>query len=305
MNDKRLKTITRFLKRRRIGFALGLIFFLGLTSWGQPTQIVTKPTEDDVRRFLQAKINNESEGRIWLNQLKADQRVPSEGSVTMFFLAEAHFSEPCIWDIRSNGSPLSFSTITSPGTNQVIETKNEAALEVSRRGQGYIFGGEIIFERKDTGWSPLVIRMQSYPKRTERQDFARISCNNNLKQIAVALRDWAATHDNSFAFNLSTNVGGTKELCILGTGGFDKRPQIHLRAMAGRQLDPRILVCPADLKTPATSMTSLQETNVSYQLRVGQSVTLDRGKEILCQCPIHNIAISCEGRINYLKPQTN
>lgn len=217
---------------------------------------------------------------------------------SVYYFAQVWFNAPCIWDTRANGSTLSFTTTDL----QRSSTNKLNTLEVSRRGQGYFFSGYLDFERKGASWSPTELKVRFYPKQGERQDFGRISCVSNLQGIANALRAWAMEHENSYAFNLSTNAGGTKELCAIGVGGFDQQPEIHFRAMASRLLDRRYLICAADFREAAAQIALLQETNVSYQLRTDSSVTLNNPNEILCQCPIHSVAICCNGRIKYLKP---
>ena len=51
-----------------------------------------------------------------------------------------------------------------------------------------------------------------------------IACVNNLKQIGLACRMWAADNGDQFPFNVSTNKGGTLEFSARGDGGFDRTP---------------------------------------------------------------------------------
>jgi hypothetical protein len=54
----------------------------------------------------------------------------------------------------------------------------------------------------------------------------------NLKQVGLAFRVWAVDHDDQYPFNLSTNAGGSRELCRIGQDGFDENAACHLRLLA-------------------------------------------------------------------------
>ena len=69
-----------------------------------------------------------------------------------------------------------------------------------------------------------------------------ISCANNMKQIGLAFRTWAIDNNGNFPFNVSTNSGGTLELCLPGSDGFDRNAAFHFRVMSNELSTPKILV---------------------------------------------------------------
>src|SRR5882672_11239589 len=54
-----------------------------------------------------------------------------------------------------------------------------------------------------------------------------ISCVNNLKQIGLGFRIWAGDNGGKFPFQISTNAGGTLELCSRDANGFDRNSVAH------------------------------------------------------------------------------
>ena len=64
----------------------------------------------------------------------------------------------------------------------------------------------------------------------------RITCVNNLKQIGLAFRTWEIDHDGQFPFNVSTNAGGTVELCARGTDGFATNAALHFQVMSNENI---------------------------------------------------------------------
>src|ERR1019366_8554144 len=129
----------------------------------------------------------------------------------------------------------------------------------------------------------------------------RISCANNMKQIGLAFRVWAIDHDDSFPFNVSTNKGGTLELCLLGSDGFDRNAAFHFQVMSNELSTPKILVCPADgKKQSALNFEGFQPENVSYKLRTGTNVSDVNPSQVLAVCPIHNNVLLCDGSVQSL-----
>jgi hypothetical protein len=125
-----------------------------------------------------------------------------------------------------------------------------------------------------------------------------INCANNMKQIGLAFRTWALDHDDNFPFNVSTNKGGTLELCAPGSDGFDRNAALHFQVMSNEMSTPNILVCPADSKRqPALDFPGLQPAYVSYKLRTGSDIHETHPEQVLAICPIHNNVLRCDGSV--------
>ena len=125
-----------------------------------------------------------------------------------------------------------------------------------------------------------------------------INCRNNMMQIGLSFRTWAVDNHGNFPFNLSTNKGGTLELCMPGTDRFDLNSAAHFQVLSNELSTPRILVCPADTKKqPALNFLSLKPANVSYKVRSGANVTDTNPNQILAVCPIHNNVLRCDGSV--------
>ena len=127
----------------------------------------------------------------------------------------------------------------------------------------------------------------------------RISCANNMKQIGLSFRVWAIDHNGNFPFNVITNNGGTLELCLPGSDGFDRNAAFHFQVMSNELSTPKILVCPADTKKqPALDFRRLQPENVSYQVFSGTNVTEVYPGQVLAVCLIHNNVLLCDGSVH-------
>jgi len=130
-----------------------------------------------------------------------------------------------------------------------------------------------------------------------------IACINNLKQVGLGFRIWAADHDDKFPFQLGQEQGGTKELCERDAEGFEVNAAAHLQGLAMELVTPRLLVCPADTtKVPAVDFQSLTPANVSYQIRTGETVDETHPQEILARCPIHDHTLRADGSIERRSP---
>src|ERR1035441_10634479 len=66
--------------------------------------------------------------------------------------------------------------------------------------------------------------------------------------IGISLRVWAQNHQGQYPFNVSTNQGGTLELCDRGRDGFDRNTWRHFQVLSNEVVDPEALVCPKDRK---------------------------------------------------------
>jgi len=126
----------------------------------------------------------------------------------------------------------------------------------------------------------------------------RIACINHMKQIGLAFRMWSLDHGDTFPFNVSTNNGGTLELCLPGSDGFDGNAAFHFRVMSNELYTPKILVCPADgTKQAALNFESLQPRNVSYQVCSGTNVSELNPDQVLAVCLFHNNVLLCDGSV--------
>ena len=126
-----------------------------------------------------------------------------------------------------------------------------------------------------------------------------INCINNMKQIGLAYRTWALAHGDEFPFNVSTNNGGTLELCAMGRDGFDRNPAFHFQVMSNELSTTKILVCAADKKKqPALDFLNLQTANVSYQVRTGTNINENNPMGVLVVCPIHGHVLRCDGSVH-------
>lgn len=69
---------------------------------------------------------------------------------------------------------------------------------------------------------------------------SRISCTNNLKQIALSFRIWAGDNNDEFPMNVSVTNGGTMEFALRGS--------IYetFLVMSNELSTPKILFCPME-----------------------------------------------------------
>jgi hypothetical protein len=131
----------------------------------------------------------------------------------------------------------------------------------------------------------------------------RVSCTNNLKMIGLSFRTWAIDNEDAFPFNVSTNKGGTLELCRPGRDGFDQNAVAHFQVLANELATPRVLVCPADTsKQAAISFSGLQPANVSYLVCSGTNVSDLNPTQVLAACPVHHSVVLCDGSVQSLTP---
>ncbi|HTY87706.1 MAG TPA: hypothetical protein VMB80_09605 [Candidatus Acidoferrum sp.] len=130
-----------------------------------------------------------------------------------------------------------------------------------------------------------------------------INCISNLKQIGIAFRLWEGDHGDQYPWNVSTNAGGTMELCTRDKDGFDSNAVLHLKVMTNELSTPKILFCPQDKsKKFTTDFGDLRPENVSYRFRSGPSVAESNPTEVLAACPIHGNLLFCDGSVKEAKP---
>jgi len=125
-----------------------------------------------------------------------------------------------------------------------------------------------------------------------------INCVSNLKQIGIGFRLWEGDHGDQYPFNLSTNAGGSMELCAVDKDGFDRNAYLYLRTMTDELTSPKLLICPQDhSKRASTNLISLRPENITYRFRSGPSVTETNGNEALAVCPIDGNTLYCDGHV--------
>ena len=103
---------------------------------------------------------------------------------------------------------------------------------------------------------PLIARRSVHPK--------RLYCTNNMRQIGLAFRVWAADNGDHLPMQVSVTNGGTLELVASGA------VYPHFQVMSNELYTPKVLLCPEDKRRRyATNFTlGLTDTNVSYFLNV-------------------------------------
>ncbi len=93
-----------------------------------------------------------------------------------------------------------------------------------------------------------------------------LQCRSNLHQTGIAELYFANTHEDKFPMQVSTNNGGSLEFltagqAVQGDFYFSYR---HFVPLAPELQSPKLLVCPADSRSPATNFNALRNTNLSY-----------------------------------------
>lgn len=98
-----------------------------------------------------------------------------------------------------------------------------------------------------------------------------IQCINQLKQIGLAGRMWAAGHNESLPPDF---------------------PSLNQQLT-----DPRILICPSDpAKTPAANWAQIQPANISYTL-ISPGNSTNEPEKVFIQCPLHGHACLVDGSV--------
>ncbi len=127
---------------------------------------------------------------------------------------------------------------------------------------------------------------------------ANAQCKNNLKQLGIAFKVWSLDNKDQFPFNVSTNAGGTLELCAAGPDGADRNGYLHFMVMSNELSTPKILVCPADPdKSPATDFLQLYASNVTYRVYSGPNINDTNPMAVLAVCPIHHNVLLADGTV--------
>ena len=109
----------------------------------------------------------------------------------------------------------------------------------------------------------------------------RIGCENNLRQTGIAFQMFMHDHNSKFPMSVSTNEDGSQEFVQNGyaAGGEFYFSFRHFQVLASELSTPAGLVCPTDVRLPATNFGALQNSNLSYF--VGVQAAFSRPDSIL------------------------
>jgi prepilin-type processing-associated H-X9-DG protein len=137
-----------------------------------------------------------------------------------------------------------------------------------------------------------------------KQKAQQINCVSNLKQVGLAFRIWEGDNNDQFPFNVSTNKGGTFELCDLGENGLDRNSWLHFQVMSNELATPKILVCPNDDKKEiALDFSHLDADHCTYLVHSGADVIDANPQAVLAICPIHRNVLFCDGSVQMLSQE--
>ena len=90
----------------------------------------------------------------------------------------------------------------------------------------------------------------------------RINCSNNLKQIGLAMRNWADDHDGKFPWKIDQAQGGGKP-----NGSGNAKVNLQLSVVSNELSSVKVLLCPSDTgRILPTNFSSLILSNISYTL---------------------------------------
>jgi prepilin-type processing-associated H-X9-DG protein len=98
----------------------------------------------------------------------------------------------------------------------------------------------------------------------------RIQCINQLHEAGVGFISFANDHNGRFPMAVPVSAGGSLELArsgylLQGDFYFSFR---HFQAASNELVTPKLIVCPADTRLPASSFATLSNWNLSYFIGV-------------------------------------
>lgn len=271
------------------------------------------PTTEDAKKALEDRITQQSEGKILLlnfqptNTKMANVDLKDKSYCEYGFEAQIKFLEPCRWAIRNGGKPLTFNLLKPNEQPTAFTSMPGDVITISEKGEKYVVFGSVWFTPSTNGWLQSGFANSSPPKSFS--VLADERCVLNLRYVSAAFAQYEIEHNGKNPFNISTNSGGTLELCLRDADGSDKNSYLHYKVMSDFFHDATVLVCPADSsKTAIRNFQSLAETvksfdkltatNVTYLLR--STVDIDntgQPHQILAACPIHGYVVYTDGEI--------
>jgi hypothetical protein len=260
------------------------------------------PGTQEASQALEARIEQQAHGQAKLVEFtvtgtrESDVEVDGRTFCQVDFAAAIEFAQPCRWAIRYGGKPLTFDCLKPGEHNPQVSEMPGQTIEVSTNGERFTVHGAVWFSPGEKGWRATGFSVAGTPEKSTNAQAKQ--CELNLRRICLAFRMWAMDNGDHYPFNVSTNAGGTLELCRTGHGGIDQNAAQHWRLLADALGSPQILVCPGDAsRKAAMDFKSLQTTNISYQLRTGPTIDESNPQEILVRCPIHGSILRTDGSI--------
>jgi hypothetical protein len=278
----------------------GLAICLAVAALDQCRAQSSGPSVSEARQALLSRIEQQSGGRITLASFNGvgmkmgSMELNGLEACTVDFEARIEFTEHCRWAARFEGRPLTFKTFK---IGQEGPAGARDLIEATQKGDQFIVRGYEVFNRTPDGWRIVGFGGDRAPLRPS--DELSLACVTQLKQIGLAFKIWEGDNNDQFPFNLSTNRGGTLELCAPGPDGVDRNGFMHLRAMANELGSPQVLICPADTgRKAAASFPALGSTNVSYQVRSGKNINDSNPSEVLVVCPVHGHVLHADATVS-------
>ena len=94
----------------------------------------------------------------------------------------------------------------------------------------------------------------------------QIQCVSNLRQIGIVFQTFAHDHNGLFPMGVPAGAGGSQEFVqnarlVPGDSYFSFR---HFQVLSNDLVTPKLLVCPADIRIPATNFAALKNENLSF-----------------------------------------
>ena len=271
------------------------------------------PTTEEAKKAFEDRISQLSEGKVLLLNFTptetkmANVDLKGKSYCEFGFEAQIQFAELSRWAVRYDGKPLTFNLLKTHQPSTVFTSMPGDVITVSNKAAQYTVFGSVWFTPGTNGWVQSGFASSGQPKLSS--ELAEERCVLNLRTISAAFAQYEIEHGGKNPFNISTNTGGTLELCSRGADGNDKNSVAHYRVMADFFHDATVLVCPADSSKTAirnfqslsgtmTYFNKLTQTNITYLLR--SSVDIDntgQPHQILTTCPIHGYVVYTDGEI--------